>query len=113
MVNSGWPPAAFLDTLKARRNGITSAVKSILQDLDNQLKRLIEEHVDSLQQPVPEPLLKNLLYYVARAADVDSPQVRKVVERYQLERALPSEQVLSRRPRPGLRPQPGSDSLGG
>ncbi|HAZ87790.1 MAG TPA: hybrid sensor histidine kinase/response regulator, partial [Marinobacter adhaerens] len=49
------------------------------------------EHADILQQPAPEALLKHLLYYVARARDLDSPQVSALRDAYQLNQALPSE----------------------
>lgn len=92
-VDEIWIAAgAFLETLKARRNPISSATKSILRGLDLQLKRLIDEHGDSLQRPIDEKLLKNLLYYVARCVDLETPQVRQLVARYKLEHAVPNAQ---------------------
>ncbi|MAL98807.1 MAG: hybrid sensor histidine kinase/response regulator [Alteromonadaceae bacterium] len=85
---------ALIDTLKARRNPVNAAVKAVINELDLQLKRLIDEHVDVLQQPAPETLLKNILYYVARASDLDTPRVRAVVERYHLAGALPDDQAV-------------------
>lgn len=71
-----WKAAsAFVETLQAHVNPVNAAVKSLLRELDSEIRRLTDEHADILQQPVPEALLKHLLYYVARARDLDSPQV--------------------------------------
>ena len=86
--------AGFVDTLKSRDNPVNSAVKSLLRQLDAELKRLIDEHVDILQQPVPEALFKHLLYYVARAWELETENVRTLRERYRLTAALPSEQAV-------------------
>ncbi|WP_417568249.1 Hpt domain-containing protein [Marinobacter sp.] len=87
-----WKTAsAFVETLQANVNPVNAAVKSLLRELDIEVRRLTDEHADVLQQPVPEALLKHLLYYVARARDLDSPQVSALREAYQLNQALPSE----------------------
>ncbi len=84
----------FVDSLQSGRNPVNAAVKSIFQSLDNELRRLIDEHVDILQQPIPEALFKHLLYYVARAQDLDTAYVRQLVEQYKLDKALPSDQAI-------------------
>lgn len=84
----------LVDSLVERRNPVNSAIKKLINELDLQIKRLIDEHVDVLQQPAPETLLKNLLYYVARACDVDTPRVQKLVVRYRLTQALPDEKLI-------------------
>ncbi|WP_100637861.1 Hpt domain-containing protein [Marinobacter salexigens] len=83
--------AAFVETLQARANPVNAAVKSLLRDLDSEIRRLTDEHADILAQPAPDALLKHLLYYVARARDVESENVKDLRNRYQLEDALPSE----------------------
>ena len=83
--------AAFVETLQARANPVNAAVKSLLRNLDSEIRRLIDEHTDILAQPAPDALLKHLLYYVARARDLDSEKVQELRSRYQLEQALPSE----------------------
>ncbi|MDO6441601.1 Hpt domain-containing protein [Marinobacter sp. 2_MG-2023] len=83
--------AAFVETLQARANPVNAAVKSLLRNLDSEIRSLIDEHTDILAQPAPDALLKHLLYYVARARDLDSEKVRDLRKRYQLENALPSE----------------------
>ena len=87
-----WKAAsAFIETLQARENPVNAAAKSLLRELDSEIRCLIEEHTDILQKPAPEALLKHLLYYVARARDLDSPQVSALRDAYRLNQALPSE----------------------
>ncbi|MBY6034532.1 Hpt domain-containing protein [Marinobacter daepoensis] len=83
--------SAFVETLQARANPVNTAVKSLLRELDSEIRRLTDEHADILRQPVPEALFKHLLYYVARARDLDRPQVKALRDAYQLDNALPSE----------------------
>jgi len=87
-----WKAAAgFVETLQAKANPVNAAVKSLLRELDSEIRRLTDEHTDILAQPVPDALLKHLLYYVARARDLDSEGVTELRSRYQLDQALPSE----------------------
>jgi chemosensory pili system protein ChpA (sensor histidine kinase/response regulator) len=87
-----WKAAgAFLETLQSNDNPINPAVKSLLRELDAEIRRLIDERVDILQQAAPEALLKNLLYYVARARDLDTRRVQELREDYRLDKALPSD----------------------
>ncbi|TVP55710.1 MAG: response regulator [Halomonadaceae bacterium] len=86
---------AFVDSLKGGYNRLGAATRTLLEELDVQLSKLVNEHVDALQQPLPVPLMKNLLYYVARAAEQDSPRVQTLISRYHLHAAMPSAQVLA------------------
>ncbi|WP_166266870.1 Hpt domain-containing protein [Marinobacter caseinilyticus] len=84
----------FIDSIQSGHNPVNTAVKSILRSLDSELRRLIDEHIDILEQPLPDALFKHLLYYVARAQDLDTPYVRQLVERYKLVEALPNDQAM-------------------
>lgn len=87
-----WKAASgFVESLQGRVNPVNPAVKSLLRELDSEIRRLIDEHADILLQPAPEALLKHLLYYVARARDLDTPHISALREAYQLSRALPSD----------------------
>ncbi|MEE2764544.1 MAG: Hpt domain-containing protein [Pseudomonadota bacterium] len=87
-----WKAAsAFVETLQAHVNPVNAAVKSLLRELDSEIRRLTDEHADILQQPAPEALFKHLLYYVARARELDLPQVQALRSDYQLDQALPSD----------------------
>ncbi|MDX1456906.1 MAG: Hpt domain-containing protein [Marinobacter sp.] len=85
----------FVETLQSGDNPVNTAVKSILRNLDSELRRLIDEHVDILQQSVPEALFKHLLYYVARARDLDTPYTSRLRSEYKLDQALPSDADVS------------------
>lgn len=87
-----WKAAgAFVETLQQRVNPVNTAVKALLRELDAEIRRLTDEHVDILQQQVPEALLKHLLYYVARARELETPLVQELRDSYRLENALPSD----------------------
>jgi chemosensory pili system protein ChpA (sensor histidine kinase/response regulator) len=87
-----WKSAsAFVETLQAGINPVNAAVKSLLRELDGEIRRLTDEHTDILQKPVPEALLKHLLYYIARARDLDSQRVRELRTEYRLDQSLPSD----------------------
>ncbi|MBL3556077.1 MULTISPECIES: Hpt domain-containing protein [Marinobacter] len=87
-----WKAAgAFVETLQEHVNPVNTAVKALLRELDAEIRRLTDEHVDILQQQVPEALLKHLLYYVARARELNTPLVQELRDNYRLEHALPSD----------------------
>ncbi|HEY9119897.1 MAG TPA: Hpt domain-containing protein, partial [Marinobacter sp.] len=87
-----WKAAgAFVETLQEHVNPVNTAVKALLRELDAEIRRLTDEHVDILQQQVPEALLKHLLYYVARARDLNTPLVQELRDNYRLDQALPSD----------------------
>ena len=87
-----WKAAgAFVESLQEKVNPVNAAVKSLLRELDAEIRRLTDEHVDILQQAAPEALLKHLLYYVARGRDLDTPRVTELRENYRLSQALPSD----------------------
>ena len=87
-----WKAAsAFVETLQAHANPVNAAVKSLLRELDAEIRLLTDGQANILQQPAPEALFKHLLYYVARARDLDTPQVQALRNDYKLNMALPSD----------------------
>ncbi|MFD2231933.1 Hpt domain-containing protein [Alkalimarinus sediminis] len=84
---------AFIEVFDDNEVELTSATKTLLRDLDHQLKRLIDESVDILLQPIPEDLLKHLLYYIAKS-DTDTEHVRKVRELFNLDQSLPKDEEV-------------------
>ncbi|PVZ72161.1 Hpt domain-containing protein [Pelagibaculum spongiae] len=97
----GWPSAllwevagGFLDVL--REHGISASVKVLLGELDRRLRLLLEAGQTALREPAPEDLLKNLLYYIAKSR-IDTPRIQLLREKFQLETALPSDQVIEGR----------------
>lgn len=65
-----------------------TSVRNLLRQVDREFKRLVDQGADAMNQPAPEELIKNLLFYVAKASD-HSPRVRAVKDEYRLDDALP------------------------
>ncbi len=84
----------FVDILDSDPKEITSATKTLLRDLDHQIKRLIDESVDILLQPIPEDLLKHLLYYIAKS-DARSDKIESVRKIFNLDQSLPKEDEVN------------------
>jgi len=71
-----------------------TSVKLMLGHVDRNLRELVSDGADSLNRPAPTELIKNLLYYVAKA-EVDSPRIRDVKARFRLDDALPSDDLVN------------------
>ncbi len=65
-----------------------TSVRNLLRQVDREFKRLVDQGADAMNQAAPEELIKNLLFYVAKASD-QSPRVRAVKDEYRLDDALP------------------------
>ncbi|WP_448678795.1 Hpt domain-containing protein [Pseudomonas nicosulfuronedens] len=65
-----------------------TSVRNLLRQVDREFKRLVDQGPDAMNQPAPDELIKNLLFYVAKASD-QSPRVRAVKDEYRLDEALP------------------------
>ncbi|MFC5694996.1 Hpt domain-containing protein [Pseudomonas sp. GCM10022186] len=70
-----------------------STVRNLLREVDKELKRLLDEGADGFNQAAPEELVKNLLFYIAKAP-AQSPRIRALKERYRLDDALPDTSVV-------------------
>ncbi|WP_070885876.1 Hpt domain-containing protein [Pseudomonas argentinensis] len=70
-----------------------TSVRTLLRQVDKELKRLTEQGADGINQSAPDELTKNLLFYVAKASP-QSPRNRVLRERYNLDEALPGEGVV-------------------
>ncbi|MHA7917306.1 Hpt domain-containing protein [Alloalcanivorax xenomutans] len=71
-----------------------TSVKQMLGQIDRALRELAADGADSLERPAPTELLKNLLYYVAKA-DHDSPRIREVRAGFRLDDALPPDDLVN------------------
>ncbi|MCO6056363.1 Hpt domain-containing protein [Pseudomonas sp. MOB-449] len=71
-----------------------SSVRNLLRQVDKELKRLLDQSADGFNQPAPEDLVKNLLFYIAKAP-AQSPRIRALKERYRLDEALPDTAVVN------------------
>ncbi|MDD2162160.1 Hpt domain-containing protein [Pseudomonas sp. MIL19] len=70
-----------------------SSVRTLLRQVDKELKRLLEQGAEGLNQPAPDELSKNLLFYVAKST-AQSPRVRGLKDQYRLDDALPDNDVV-------------------
>jgi chemosensory pili system protein ChpA (sensor histidine kinase/response regulator) len=70
-----------------------TSVRTLLRQVDKELKRLVEQGADGINQAAPDDLAKNLLFYIAKAA-TQSPRIRALKERYRLDDALPDTDVV-------------------
>lgn len=70
-----------------------TSVRTLLRQVDKELKRLVEQGADGINQPAPDELTKNLLFYVAKAP-AQSPRIRALKEQYRLDEALPDNEVV-------------------
>jgi chemosensory pili system protein ChpA (sensor histidine kinase/response regulator) len=88
-----WLPAlAFVEYLKSEEK-IPKIAKPLLRQIDVQLKKIQDQGIVLLNTPVPDELLKNLLYYIAKSP-LDSGAIAAVKAQFDLEFALPNEQEL-------------------
>ncbi len=70
-----------------------TSVRTLLRQVDKELKRLVEQGADGINQAAPDDLAKNLLFYIAKAS-AQSPRIRVLKERYRLDDALPDTDVV-------------------
>ncbi|RLJ18533.1 hypothetical protein DJ031_11145 [bacterium endosymbiont of Escarpia laminata] len=89
-----WVAGALIRGLREFTIDSGIAVKQLLGKLDRQLKHIVDEGESSLVNDPPKDLIKNLLYYVARA-DSGNPRILEVKEAYHLNEVLPSEADLA------------------
>lgn len=88
-----WIASAIVDSLL--RDGVESSValKSLMGQVDRQIKAVTELGEEDFNRLVPDDLLKNLLYYIARSEPV-SDLVKGVQKDFELSRFLPKHSEL-------------------
>ncbi|MEW8064346.1 MAG: hypothetical protein AB2797_14610, partial [Candidatus Thiodiazotropha sp.] len=70
------------------------AVKQLFSRLDRKMKMIIDLGEQALVETPPEALLKNLLYYIARA-ESDNSLIKEIKDAYNLDSVMPSEAELT------------------
>ncbi|ODB90787.1 hypothetical protein A3195_04890 [Candidatus Thiodiazotropha endoloripes] len=70
------------------------AVKQLFSRLDRKMKIIIDSGEQSLVDEPPSALLKNLLYYIARA-NSQNPVILEIKQAYNLDAVMPSEDQLN------------------
>ncbi|HLT04625.1 MAG TPA: Hpt domain-containing protein [Pseudomonas sp.] len=71
----------------------STSVRTLLRQVDKELKRLVDQGADGINQAAPDELTKNLLFYVAKAPS-QSPRIRSLKDQYRLDDALPDSGVV-------------------
>ncbi len=69
------------------------SIKMLMGQVDRSIKQLVDSDEESFSERVPDDLLKNLLYYVARVK-TDSDRVNNIKATYRLEELLPADSEL-------------------
>ena len=85
---------ALVDGLSEDAIVLGTSVKMMLGQIDRTMRALVTDGAASLNQPAPTDLLKNLLYYVAKA-EAASARIRDIKARYRLDDALPSDDLVN------------------
>ncbi|MFI0415905.1 MAG: Hpt domain-containing protein [Candidatus Thiodiazotropha sp.] len=70
------------------------AVKQLFSRLDRKMKMIIDLGEQALVETPPEALLKNLLYYIARA-ESDNSLIKEIKDAYNLDSVMPTEAELT------------------
>jgi chemosensory pili system protein ChpA (sensor histidine kinase/response regulator) len=78
---------AIIEGLVNRSIPPSNAVKSLLKEIDKELKGLQEQGPSQLDKDVSSDLLKQLLYFIAKS-EADSPLIKEVQEAYDLKKEL-------------------------
>ena len=93
-AQSLWSVAsAVFEGISQQGIAVNSAIKELLKQLDAELKSFVNHGPTSLNQ-VPQDLLKNLLFYVAKC-DVETPLISIIKNEFNLYDALPSSSDVS------------------
>ena len=89
-----WQVAAGLVDGLANGSVETGAsVRNLLRQVDAELRRLVTEQAQGLNQPAATELIKNILFYVAKAQP-NSARLQALHAQYRLDEALPDELLL-------------------
>jgi len=89
-----WVAAALMRGLMEGVIAPGIAVKQLFSRIDRQIKMIVDGGEQTIQPDHCSALLKNLLYYIARAKSAD-PLIREVKDAYNLDQVLPSEDQLA------------------
>ena len=88
-LNALWKIAsALVDGMLRGRVANSPALRSLFKESDTELKRLLEQGIDGVNQPAPEELLTSLLFYIAKAEQPTSKMLT-LKNHYELDEAMP------------------------
>ncbi len=79
---------AVIESLSLSAEPASAGIKTVLRQIDNEIKKLQDYGRDALEKHADSALLKSLLYTVARVQP-DTELIREVQQSYRLKEALP------------------------
>ena len=85
--------SALVEGMRAGAIGNSPALRSLFKEADKELKRLLEQGMQGINQPPPTELLKSLLFYIAKA-EHPTGQMLTMKDRYALDDALPDSAMV-------------------
>ncbi|MGP4958197.1 Hpt domain-containing protein [Pseudomonas helleri] len=88
-INALWKVAsALLDGMLRGRVANSPALRSLLNEFDKELNRLLAQGIEGVNQPAPDELLTSLLFYIAKA-EQPTTKMLALKNRYELDEAMP------------------------
>ncbi len=88
-LNALWKiAAALVDGMLKGRVPNSPALRSLLKKSDRELKRLLAQGIEAINQPAPEELLTSLLFYIAKA-EHPTTKMLALKNHYELDQAMP------------------------
>ncbi len=90
-----WVSAGFVQSILVGGIKQSTTVKMLLGHIDRQLKSVIENGEQILEQEPPKDLIKNLLFYVGRV-EIDLPLIVEIQKRFELKTLLMAETEVSK-----------------
>ncbi|RJQ47312.1 MAG: hybrid sensor histidine kinase/response regulator, partial [Gammaproteobacteria bacterium] len=85
-----WVAGGLIEALEGNGLEQDKAIKSLLGQLDREIKRLAEQGEQNFAEGVPADLIKELLYYTARAKSA-GPRISELRRAFNLDALLPQE----------------------
>ncbi|MFS2161756.1 Hpt domain-containing protein [Pseudomonas sp. Pseusp122] len=86
--------SALVETMVNGNFTNSPALRSLFKDADKELKRLLEQGIEGINQPAPDELLKSLLFYIAKS-DSQAPKMLDLKDQYALDEALPDSALVN------------------
>lgn len=88
-----WVAGGVLEALAEGGLDVSVSIKSLLGQIDREIKQLIDEGAEALEKQPHKDLIKNLLFYVARSQST-GPRVVALKQAFSLDALLPEDDTL-------------------
>ncbi|MCL6414133.1 Hpt domain-containing protein [Aestuariirhabdus sp. Z084] len=88
-----WVCGGVIDGLANGAIPMSTSIRHLLRQVDSEFRRIMKGGSEALNEAASEELLKNLLYYVAKADD-DTVRIRQIKDKFGLDDALPDDATV-------------------